>query len=118
MDLTDAEEAIVIAGRRDDWPGGPRTLAPRQATREANGTLVVRRRTRRLDDSGDQVWSRIDKGSIGRMPDKTPEAKGRHLIDALLAHIKEKRLSTQVGLNRFDVRVSNTGDTWIERLRW
>ena len=27
--MTGHEEAIVIAGRREDWPGGPRTLTAR-----------------------------------------------------------------------------------------
>ena len=33
------ELVIAIAGTRGDWPGDPRTLAPREPTREPNGTL-------------------------------------------------------------------------------
>ena len=92
--MTDDDAAIVIAGRRDDWPDGPRTLKPRQATREPNGTLWF---GAELDGSGDQVWFRIDQQSIGRMPDKTPEARGRRLVDALLAQVRKSDPSTQVG---------------------
>ena len=113
--MTDAERAILIAGRRDDWPDGPQTLRPRQATREPNGSLWF---GAELDGSGDQVWFRIDEGSIGRMPDKTPEAKGRRLIDALLEQVRKSDLPLRSGLNRFEVRASVNGDTWIERLRW
>ena len=73
-DVTDTEGTILIAGTRDDWPDGPRTLRPRQATREPNGALCF---GAELDDSADQVWFRIDEQSIGRMPDQTPAAKGR-----------------------------------------
>ena len=37
--MTGGELASVIAGTREDWPGGPRTLTPREPTREPNGTL-------------------------------------------------------------------------------
>ena len=114
MDLTDAEQAIVIAGRRDDWPGGPRTLTPRRATREPNGTLWF---GAELDGSGDQVWFRIDEESIGRLPDKTPDTRGRHLIDALLVH-QEERPSTQIGAQPIRRSCLRHRDTWVERLRW
>lgn len=113
--MSNAESAIVIAGRRDDWPDGPRTLEPRMATREPNGTLWF---GADLDGSGDQVWFRIDEASIGRLPDKTPEAKGRRLVDALLTRVRTSDLPVDCALNRFEVRVSDAGDTWIERLRW
>ena len=112
--MTDAETAILIEGRRDDWPGGPRTLRPRQTTREPNGRLWF---GAEFDDSRDQVWFRIDEESIGRMPDKTPEAKGRRLIDALLEQVRKSDLPLRSALSRFEVRVSVNGDTWIERLR-
>ena len=115
MDSTEAEEAIVIAGRRDDWRGGSRTLTPRKATRQPNGTLWFRAE---LDGSHDQAWFRIDEESIGRMPDKTPEARGRRLIDALLARVRKRDLALERALNRFEGRVCDTGDAWIERLRW
>ena len=71
-----------------------------------------------LDGSSDQVWLRIDERSIGRMPDTTPEARGRRLVDALLAQVRKSDLPLKSALNRFEARVSATGDTWIERLRW
>ena len=101
--------------RRDDCPDGPRRLRPRQATREPNGTLWFRAE---LDGTGDQVWFRIDRQSIGRMPDKTPEARSRRLVDALLAQVAKSDLPLRSALNRFDARVSAAGDTWVERLRW
>ena len=113
--MTDKNPAIVIAGMRSDWPDGPRTLRPRQATREPNGALWF---GADLDGSDDQVWFRINQESIGQMPDKTPEAKGRRLVDALLAQVRNGNISLRPALNRFDVRVSVSGDTWIERLRW
>ena len=52
------------------------------------------------------------------MTDKTPEAKGHRLIDALLEQVRKSDLPLRSGLNRFEVRVSESGDTRIERLRW
>ena len=113
--MADAEGAILIAGRRDDWPGGSRTLTPRKATREPNGALWF---GAELDGSDAQVWFRIDEESIGRLPDKTPEARGRRLVDALLTWVGKSDRPLRSALNRFAVRVSEGGDTWIERLRW
>ena len=31
---------IVIAGTREDWPGGAQTLTPRDPTREPNGRIL------------------------------------------------------------------------------
>ena len=113
--MTDDKAPIVIEGHRDDWPDGPRTLKPRAATREPNGTLWF---GAEIESSGDQVWFRIEEDAIRRMPEKTPGARGRHLIDALLTHVGKNGLQPRSALNRFEVRVSDTGDTWIERLRW
>ena len=52
--MADGELAIVIDGRRGDWPGGPQTLTPREPTREPNGTLWF---GAELDPAGGQVWS-------------------------------------------------------------
>ena len=62
--------------------------------------------------STDQV-----EGAIRRMPDATPEARGRRLRDALHIWLAAYR-SLRCGINRFEVRVAENGDTWIERLRW
>ena len=37
--MTGGELAIVIEGRREDWPRGARTLTPRDPTLEPNGTF-------------------------------------------------------------------------------
>ena len=37
--MTDHGPRVIIAGTREDWPGGVRTLIPREPTREPNGTL-------------------------------------------------------------------------------
>ena len=73
--------AIVIAGTREDWPGGPRTLTPREPTREPNGTLWF---GAELDPDGDQVWFRIAPAAVARMPAATPADRGRLLVDALI----------------------------------
>ena len=71
-----------------------------------------------LDDpDGDQVWFRIAEEALGRMPDKTPAGRGRCLIDALIVWVTPDR-PLHPGLNRFEVRVSEAGDTWLDRLRW
>ena len=112
--MADHELAIVIAGRRGDWPGGPRTLTPREPTREPNGTLWF---GAELDPDGGQVWFRIGEEAVGRMPAETPAAPGRRLLDALIVWIMPDR-PLEPGINRFEVLVSETGETWIERLRW
>ena len=105
--------AIVIAGWRGDWPGGPRILMPREPTREPNGTLWF---GAELDPDADQVWFRIAEEALGRMPEKTPAARGARLIDALIVWVTPDR-PLEPGINRFEVQVSEVGDTWIERLR-
>ena len=112
--MADGELAIVIAGRRGDWPGGPQTLTPREPTREPNGTLWF---GAELDPAGGQVWFRVAEEAIGRMSAETPAGRGRRLVDALIGWITPAR-QLEPGINRFEVRVSEAGDTWIERLRW
>ena len=107
---------IVIAGTREDWPGGAQTLTPRDPTREPNGRILWFGAA--LDaDGSQQVWFRITAAAVGRMREKTPRARGARLIDALLAWLTPDR-QLQPELNRFEVRISEAGDTWIERLRW
>ena len=108
-----SELAVVIEGTREDWPGGPRTLMPRYPTREPNGTFWFGAEL----PAGDQVWFRIDEEAIGRMPEKTPRDRGARLVDALIVWITPDR-PLEPGINRFEVRVSEAGDTWIERLQW
>ena len=112
--MTGGEMTIVIEGTREDWPGGARTLTVREPTREPNGTFWF---GAELGPAGDQVWFRIAEEAIGRMPEKTPRDRGARLVDALIVWITPDR-QLAPGLNRFEVRVSEAGDTWIERLRW
>ena len=107
--------AIVIAGERGDWPGGPETVRPRRPTREPNGSLWF---GAELDMSGNQVWFRIEAEHVGRLAGNDAGARGRLLIDTLLARVKRGDIQLQSAINRFEVQVSDTGDAWIERLRW
>ena len=107
--MSGGELAIVIAGTRGDWPGGPRTLTPR----EPNETLWF---GAELDPDGDQVWFRIAEDAVARMPAETPADRGYLLVDALIVWITPDR-PLEPGINRFEVRVSDAGDTWRERLR-
>ena len=64
--MTGGELAIVIAGRREDWPRGPRILAARPPSREPKrADLLVRGRAR-----------------SGRRPGLVPDRRGRHRPDA------------------------------------
>ena len=67
--------------------------------------------------SGGQVWFRIAEEAINRLPEKTPTDRGRRLVDALIVWITPDR-PLHPGINRFEVRVSEAGEAWIERLRW
>ena len=70
---------IVIAGTREDWPGGAQTLTPRDPTREPNGRILWFGAA--LDaDGSQQVWFRITAEAVGRMREKTPRARGARLI--------------------------------------
>ena len=112
--MTDDRPKIVIKGKREDWPGGVRTLTPCDPTREPNGTFWF---GVELGPDGRQVWFRIGEEAIGRLPEKTPAARGRRLVDALIVWITPDR-QLKPGINHFEVRVSEAGDTWVERLRW
>ena len=77
--MTGVELAIVIEGSREDWPRGQRTLTPHDPIREPNGRTLWFGAG--LDPDGEQVWFRIDEDAIGRMPEKTPTARGDRLVD-------------------------------------
>ena len=96
---------------RGDWPGSPRTLTPREPIREPSGQTLWF--GAELDPAGDQVWFRVAEEPINRLPEKTPTDRGRRLVDALIV---DRPLHP--GINRFEVRVSEAGEAWIERLRW
>ena len=110
---TDDGLAIIIEGKREDWPGGPRTLTPRASGREPNGRTLWY--GAELNPDGRQVWFRITAEAVCRMREKTPLARGERLIDALLAWLTPDR-GLKRELNRFEVQVSDDGDTWIELL--
>ena len=59
----------------------------------------------------------IEEESIRRMPDATPEGRGRRVLDALHVWVAADR-RLRCGINRFEVRGDKSGDTWIEPLRW
>ena len=109
--MADGELAIVIAGRRGDWPGGPQTLTPREPTREPNGTLWF---GAELDPAGGQVWFRITAEAIHRMREKTPRARGACFVDALITWMTPER---QLGpeLNRFQVHVLGEHGVPVDR---
>ena len=112
MNMTGDAPKIVIEGRRGDWPGGARTLTPRDPGREPN------RQTfwfgAELDPDGVQVWFRVASEAVRRMKEGTPGARGDRLVDALLAWLTPDR-QLEPDLNRFQVLVSDDGDTKIER---
>ena len=104
--------AIVIEGTREDWPGGPRTLTPLDPHQEPN------RQTSwfgaELAPDGNQVWFRITVEAVRRIQEETPGAPGNRLVDALLAWLSDNRDHQLEDLNRFQVYVSDAGDTRIE----
>ena len=71
--MTGGELAVVIAGRREDWPRGARTLTPREPTREPNGTLWF---GADLDPDGSQVASPMSRARPGNAPPGSWPATG------------------------------------------
>ena len=110
--MSGGELEVVIGGRREDWPGGARTLTPREPTREPNGTLWF---GTELDPDGRQVWFRITGEAVGRMLAETPSARGQCMVDALIVRITADDRPLTSGINRFEVQVSEAGDAWVER---
>ena len=102
--MTGGELAIVIEGRRGDWPRGARTLTPREPTREPNGTPLVRGRPRPRRQPG-VVPDRRRRPSAG-CGRRHPHARGERLVDALLAWLTPNRQAHDPSLNRFQVRIS------------
>ena len=60
------------------------------------------------------MWFRITVEAVRRMQEKTPVAHGNRLVDALLAWLSDNTDHQWEDLNRFQVYVSNAGDTRIE----
>ena len=111
--MTDNEStaAIIIEGRRDDWPGGARTLIPCKPDREQD--RQVHWFGAELDPDGIEVWFRISTEAVGRMKEKTPRARGNRLIDALLDWMKLP--NRQSDLPDFDVEVDADGRTQVNQ---
>ena len=98
---------IVIKGRREDWPGGARTLTPRDPGREPN------RQTfwfgAELDPDGSQVWFRITSEAVRRMREGDAVGRGERLVDALLAWLTPaRRLGPEVNSARQAARDPRT----------
>ena len=110
--MTGARPEIVIEGTLGDWPNGARTLSPRDPCREPNGQTLWF--GAEFDPDGSQVWFRIASEAVRRMKEQTPGVRGDRLLDALFAWLTQDR-QLAPDLNRFQVLVSDDGDTRIER---
>ena len=78
--MTSGELAIVIAGTREDWSGGARTLTPRESSREPNGTLWFGVSSIRTGDQS--LVSSTRTPSAGCRRRRTGD-RGRRLVDAV-----------------------------------
>ena len=97
-----------MAGRRES-PDAPRPHPGTERTFWFGAELVPDSR---------QVWFRITEEAIARIPAETPTARGQHLVNALILRMMMENRPLRCGINRFEVRVSETGEAWVERLRW
>ena len=61
------------------------------------------------------MWFRITLEAVRRMQEKTPGTRGNRLVDALLGWLSDDPDHELADLNRFQVYVSDAGDTRIER---
>ena len=105
--------AIVIEGTREDWPGGPRTLTPLDPGREPDRPTFWF--GAEITPDGNQVWFRITLEAIDRMQEEAPGARGNRLVNTLLAWLSNNRdHQLEEDLNRFQVHVSNAGNTTTE----
>ena len=93
------------AGR---WPRAARSEPGREPNRQTFWFGAE------LDPDGSQVWFRITSEAVRRMREGDAVARGERLVDALLAWLTPaRRLGPEV--NRFQVLVSDDGDTRLER---
>ncbi len=56
----------------------------------------------------------ITAASVGRMREKTPHGRGDRLVDTLLAWWLAPDRELEPEINRFQVRVWQDGNPWIE----
>ena len=110
--MADDSLAIIIEGRREDWPGGARLLTPCKSCRERNRLTVWF--GAELAPDGNEVWYRITEEAIHRMREKTPRARGACLVDALVTWMTPDR---QLGPNSTASRSGSGEDgyLWIKR---
>ena len=100
--------AIVIERTFDNWPGGPQTLTELPAEQESGRDAFLF--SCRLTPAGNEVWFRITSEAIERMPENTPRARGKRLVDALIVWLEENPgYQLEVG-NHFQVFVTEAGD--------
>jgi hypothetical protein len=104
--------AIAIDGTREDWPGGPLTLTPLDPNQEPNRQTTWFGAALATGDN--QVWFRITMEAVHRMREETPGDRGNRLVDALLAWLNDDREHQLEDVSRFQVYVSDAGDTRIE----
>lgn len=106
--------AIVIAGTRTDWPGGPRKLTPLGPNRERIQTFWF---GATLAPGDNEVWFRITSDAIRRMRETTAGLRGARLVELLIAWLGESPDQQLRYFNEFQVFVSDDGDTRIEHMR-
>ena len=70
MDMAGDGPQIVVEGRRENWPGGARTLTPRDPCREPNRQVCWF--GAEFDSEGAQVWFRITLEAARRMRHTRP----------------------------------------------
>ena len=104
---------IVIEGTREDWlrrPSNPDVAGPQPRTQPADPSGSVPSSTRTAARCG----FRIASEAVRRMKEQTPGVRGDRLVDALFAWLTPDR-QLAPDLNRFQVLVSDDGDTRIKR---
>ena len=105
--MTGDGPTIAIEGTREDWPrrrSNPDAARPQPRTERAD--LLVRRRARPGRHPAVEA--------VRWMREQTPGARGDRLVDVLLAWMPPDH-PLDPDLNRFQVWVSDDGDTRIER---
>ena len=118
VDFTGQERAtlpaIVIDVTREDWPGGRQTFRPLRPEQEAEPNQDTFWFGARFSPAGIEVWFRITYEAIQGMQEDTPQSRGARLVECLIAWRRDDPDRQLEDLNRFQVYVSNAGDTRIE----
>ena len=103
--------AIVIEGTREDWPRVRRMLIPLRPHQDPNRDTTWF--GAKLSPGDSEVWFRITSEAIYRMQKQTPAGRGDRLVDALVAWLSDDRDHQLEDISRFQVYVSDAGDTTI-----